>query len=200
MSICRRYIVLVHGLWDTPKIFKRLSRELEKQGFVVLVPNLPHKFGRVSIPRLAKDLDDYILNEIGEETILNILGFSMGGLIARFWLQFMNGIPRTHKFFSIGSPQNGTYTAQLIPSSLFKGIAQMKRDSSFLKDLNEDIKPLQEIICISYFCISDLMVLPGWEARLPVGPSFSLPVLTHKGLITNPKAIEIIVREFRKTN
>tara|TARA_Y100001968_G_C19450442_1_gene768176 strand:- start:5414 stop:6034 length:621 start_codon:yes stop_codon:yes gene_type:complete len=199
MSIYSKYIILIHGLWDTPKVFNRLRRELEKEGFIVLVPYMPHEFGRIPIESLAKNLDDFISYELGEEIIVNLLGFSMGGLIARTWVQRMNGSKRTNKFISVGSPHKGTFTAQIIPSLLFAGIAQMKRHSMFLKNLNENINSLKKMNCISFFCMLDLMVFPGWQAVLPVGPSFQLPVLTHKGLIHNPRAIQIIVREFVKT-
>tara|TARA_Y100001968_G_scaffold3728_1_gene3270 strand:+ start:21735 stop:22340 length:606 start_codon:yes stop_codon:yes gene_type:complete len=194
-----RYIVLVHGLWDTPRIFNQLARELEEKGFIVLTPHLPHKLGRVPIGDLAQMLDTFILKEIGEETVIDLLGFSMGGLIARVWLQDLSGAKRTNKFISLGSPHKGTYTAQLVPSALFPGIGQMKRGSLFLQRLNWNSTSLNIVKCISFFCFFDLMVFPGWEAVLPVGASFQIPVLTHKGLISNLKGIDIIVREFLKT-
>ena len=149
---------------------------------------------------MAEDLDAFISKEFGGEILINLFGFSMGGLISRTWLQKMNGAKRTKNFISVGSPHQGTFTAQVVPSSLFPGIAQMKRNSLFLHDLNNDINALKTINCRSFFCFCDLMVFPGWESVLPVGPSFSLPVLTHKGLIYNPKAIEIIIREFLDIN
>ena len=195
MTISSRYIVLIHGLWDTPSIFKRLSICLEQEGFIVLAPHLPHELGRVPLQSLGEELDRYIEDKLGEEIVVDIVGFSMGGLISRYWLQNMSGFKRVKRFISIGSPHHGTFTAQLVPSSLFTGVSQMKRGSFFLKELNKNVNYLEKIYCISFFCWLDLMVFPGWEGVLPVGPTFALPVLTHKGLIYNPKAIEIIMRE-----
>lgn len=193
-----RYIVLIHGLWDRPRIFNSLTRKLEDNGFIVLSPHLPHALGRISIRVLAERLDAYILNKLGKETSFDLLGFSMGGLIGRYWLQRIGGSKRIKRFISLGSPHKGTFSAQLVPLWAFPAIAEMKRGSQFLNNLNADIKDLKMVTCMSYFCLFDLMVFPGWEGVLPVGPSLSMPVLTHKGLVFNPRSIEILVQDFLK--
>tara|TARA_B100000700_G_C14916795_1_gene795096 strand:+ start:227 stop:838 length:612 start_codon:yes stop_codon:yes gene_type:complete len=188
-------IVLVHGLWDNPSLFDNFKSRLQEEGFSVLAPHLPHKYGYISIPILARKLDRYILNQLGQDVAIDLVGFSMGGLIARVWLQNMQGAERTNRFFSIGSPHKGTFAAQMVPSWMLAGVAEMKRGSSFLRNLNDDISSLRKVQCISYFCKLDLMVFPGWDAVLPFGISCSVPVLTHKGLILNSSAIEILVED-----
>ena len=190
------YIVLVHGLWDNPCIFDKLAKKLTENGFIVLTPHLPHKLGRISIRVLAEDLNSYILKELGEDIPFNLLGFSMGGLISRYWLQRIGGSKRTKRFISLGSPHKGTFTAQLVPFSVLPAIAEMKRGSHFLKDLNKEIRSLKMVECSSYFCLLDLMVFPGWQAVLPLGSSFSMPVLTHKGLIFNSQSVDILTEQF----
>ena len=131
---------------------------------------------------------------MGREIDIDIVGFSMGGLISRIWLQNHNGYLRTKRFFSIGTPHHGTYTAQLIPSWLMPGIAEMKRGSRLLFQLNDDLTPLENIECISFFTKWDLMSFPGWQAKLPIGHSYHLPVLTHKELITNSISLDILAK------
>ena len=193
MTTKSRHIVLVHGLWDTPIIFKHLVEKLTKKGFKVFTPHLPHKLGLVSIRTLAEELNVYILRELGEDISINLMGFSMGGLISRFWMQKLSGARRTNRFVSVGTPHCGTLTAQLVPLFMFKGIAEMKVGSDFLNDLNKDIASLGKVECISFFCYFDLMVFPGWKAVLPIGRCSPLPVLTHKGLIYNKEAIENLI-------
>ena len=194
MQIQPRPIVLVHGLWDTPRVFRRLSKKLEQKGFSVFIPHLPHKYGATSIRNLAKDLEVYILDKFGSEKLIDVLGFSMGGLISRFWLQKMGGALRTKRFISVGSPHQGTFTAQLIPACLFAGIAEMKRGSRFLRELGDDVHLLRNVECISFYSATDLMVFPGRQAVLPLGRNFPIPVLTHKELIHSQLSIELIVK------
>ncbi len=194
MNSNKRPIFLIHGLWNNPKLFKNLIGKIKDENYQVYSPHLPHKFGITSLRQLAIDLDSKIEEFVGPEVDIDIVGFSMGGLISRIWLQNHNGFLRTKRFFSIGTPHLGTYTAQVIPSSLMPGIAEMKRGSSLLSQLNDDLSPLENVECISFFTKWDLMSFPGWQAKLSIGDSYHLPVLTHKELITNSISLDILAK------
>ncbi len=190
-----RPLILVHGLWNTPKVFRRLESCLQQPPSMVFAPSLPHGCGRKEIRSLAKNLGEQIVDRFGSTSLIDLLGFSMGGLISRVWLQEMMGYQRTIRFFSIGSPHQGTFTAQLVPDHLFTGIAEMKYGSNFLKSLDVYSNYLQEIECRSYFTNWDLMAFPGYRSVLPFGSNISIPVPTHKGLIRNSKAINLIASD-----
>ncbi len=190
-----RPLVLVHGLWNTPTLFRRLKDRLDQPESYVMSPHLPHRFGRVIIRQLATELDYQINKTFAPDTTIDLLGFSMGGIISRVWLQEMNGFKRTCRFFSIGCPHNGTLTAQLVPSAILPGVADMKLGSQLIKSLNQCSKKLKNVECRSYFSYLDLMVFPGFKGVLPYGPSIPLPVLTHKCLIKDSRSIEIISRD-----
>ena len=190
-----RPLVLVHGLWNTPKLFDRFIKQLDQTSSMLFVPHLPHDLGRVGIRELAVDLNCQILNRFGTSESIDILGFSMGGLISRVWLQEFKGHERTIRFFSIGSPHRGTLTAQFVPSSYFLGISEMKLGSKLLSSLDNSLNCLKNVQCKSYFCFLDLMVFPGYRATLPIGNAIPLPVITHKGLIRSTKGIKVIVED-----
>jgi len=139
----KRPIFLIHGLWNNPKLFEKLIRKIKEDDYALYRPHLPHKYGNTSLRRLARDLDSKIEELVGPEIEIDIVGFSMGGLISRIWLQNHNGFSRTKRFFSIGTPHLGTYTAQMIPSFLMPGIAEMKRGSRLLSLLNNDLTSLE---------------------------------------------------------
>jgi len=187
-----RPLVLVHGLLDTPRLFSRLERRLEGQDRPVLSPHLPHRFGATPLRQLAQQLDGLIQERWGVETAIDILGFSMGGVIARTWLQELGGAKRTHRFLSVGSPQQGTLTAQCVPAWLFAGLADMKRGSPLLRSLNGNYSDLQAVECISFFCRWDLMVCPGWQALLPLGKSTAVHVWTHQQLMSHPRSLDLL--------
>ncbi len=185
---------MVHGLWDNSRVFNSLLKGLPRSDFSILTPNLRHQFGRVSLSSLAEELDAHILRRYGPEISLDLLGFSMGGLVSRIWLQCLGGARRTNRFISVGTPHGGTLTAQLAPSCLLAGVAEMKLRSPLLKELNEDLSLLKGVECSSYFCRWDLMVFPYKQALLPVGSCFELPVITHKQLISHPNALKVLLK------
>ena len=71
----------------------------------------------------------------------------------------------------------------------------MKKGSLLLEQLNNDYSCLKKIECSSYFCKWDLMTFPGWKAHLPLGYYEALPVMTRRGLITDSKALDILVKK-----
>ena len=78
---------------------------------------------------------------------------------------------------------------------MLAGIADMKLASPLLNELNANPASLEGVECSSFYCPSDLMVVPGWRAVLPVGPRQALPVFTHRQLMREPAAIERLAAE-----
>jgi triacylglycerol lipase len=190
-----RPLVLVHGLWDTPKLFDRLEalwRQRRPDG-QLLSANLPHGLGQVPIRELAAQLEEQITARFGTEMPIDLLGFSMGGVVARTWLQERQGYQRTRRFISVGSPQQGTLAAQPVPQALFPGIADMKVGSPLLRDLGRQGHRLANLSCHSFYTPTDLTVVPGWRAVLPYGTRQALPVFSHRQLIRDPRALEPLV-------
>ncbi len=185
---------MIHGLWNTGEIFKSVSKKLDVYGIEYFSPTLSHDFGKISIKDLTDTFNQIILEKYGLETEVDILGFSMGGLIGRYWINKYGGYRRTKRFISIGSPHKGTLTAQLIPSYPFRGISEMKINSFFLKDIAKDDNFLQKVECISLLTIWDLMVFPGWKAHLPYGDIISLNIFKHRNLVKSPVAVDMIVK------
>ncbi|MEB3332293.1 MAG: alpha/beta fold hydrolase [Synechococcaceae cyanobacterium] len=190
-----RPLVLVHGLWDTPRLFRRLEQELQtrRPDLKLFAPHLPHGLGTVPIRALAQQLAALIEERFGPEQRLDLFGFSMGGVIGRTWLQEHGGHRRTHRFVCLGSPQQGTLAAQLVPRWLLAGIADMKIGSDLLADLAAHTDLLSGLDCHSLYSVTDITVFPGWRAVLPLGSRRALPVYTHRQLICHPRAIRELV-------
>ncbi|MEO1002845.1 MAG: alpha/beta fold hydrolase [Cyanobacteria bacterium J06638_7] len=188
-------LVLVHGLLDTPTVFDRLKRELGGRRQPLLIPALPLRLGTTPVLEAATLLGSHIEAAFGREQPVDLLGFSMGGVIARCWIQLCGGDRRTRRFLSVGSPQQGTLTALPWPGRFLAGIADLKWGSPLLQRLNANLESLGLIDCHSFYSGLDLVVLPGWRAVLPVGARTMLPVLTHPQLVRDPAAIRPLARE-----
>lgn len=185
----------MHGLLDSPAIFNALKRCLGNQRQPLLIPELPLRFGLTPISEAAELLGSHIEAAFGLEQPIDLLGFSIGGVIARTWIQLLGGQRRTRRFTSVGSPQQGTLTAQPWPGRLLAGIADLKSGSPLLTELNGNLDALAGIDCCSFYSTIDLAVLPGWRAVLPVGRTQMLPVWAHPQLLRAPKSVQLLAQE-----
>jgi triacylglycerol lipase len=189
-------LVLIHGLWDTPQLFNRLVDRLQGRRDPLVIPYLNHGLGQVALDELTARLNTGIIEALGSDQPLDLLGFSMGGLLARAWIQEHGGHRRTRRFVCVGSPQRGTLVAQWMPRALLPSIADMKIGSAFLRRLAAEHRRqpqrLQSIDCRSFYCPFDLMVVPSWLGVLPVGSVQALPVHSHEALIKDPNAVAIL--------
>ena len=194
----RNPIILIHGLWNNSSIFSSISSKLDDNGIEYFAPSLKHSYGMTSIIDLTNILNKLILEKYGLEKELDILGFSMGGIIGRYWLQKFNGYKRTRRFISIGSPHKGTFIAQLVPKFPFRGISEMKIKSKFLRELAKNDFLLDGIECINFFTYWDLMVFPSWWTNLNLGKKISVKVYKHRNLVRNNSVVDKIIGEIIK--
>ena len=79
-------------------MFHRLIQAMDQPQRDLLAPHLPHGLGDVPLRELARRLDEQILNRFGADSTVDLLGFSMGGIIGRIWLQELGGAARTRRF------------------------------------------------------------------------------------------------------
>ena len=194
----RNPIILIHGLWNTADIFSFITSKLDELGIEYFAPTLKHEYGMTSIIELTNRFNELILAKYGLEKEIDVLGFSMGGIIGRYWITKLNGFKRTRRFITVGSPHKGTLTSQLVPKYPFNGISEMKINSLFLKQLSKYDYLLNDVSCISFFTYWDIMVFPGWRANLNAGEKISLQIYKHKNLVRNPAAVKIIIDSLLK--
>lgn len=188
-------LVLVHGLWDTPRLFRPLQEHLAGRRDPLLIPHLPHGLGSRPLVELAVQLGEAVEQRFGPLQPVDLLGFSMGGVIGRSWIQLFGGHRRVRRFISVGSPQRGSWLAWPWPRRWLASIADLRPGSPLLQRLNGDLSILEGLDCCSFWCLSDHMVVPSWRGVLPLGPCRRLPVWNHTQLISQPAALEPIVAE-----
>ena len=104
-------VVLVHGIRKGEK--SKLKDHLETRGFEVYVPVLDHPDGRGGLENLASGLKRDIDKEFGPKESISIVGFSMGGIVSRQYLQHLGGAARCENFITISAPITGPRWAGL---------------------------------------------------------------------------------------
>jgi triacylglycerol lipase len=187
-------IVLVHGIFDTGDVFRKMSESLNAEGFRTFAPDLVPNSGRKGLDHLAHQLRDYVELHLPRNDRFFLIGFSMGGLICRYYLQNLGGISRVGKFISLSAPHNGSLLAYGLPH---RGGHQMRPNSDFLNDLNRDPSGLQSLRPVSMWTPFDLSIVPASSSKMPEFRDLRLPVLLHPWMLTDPKSIAAVIRELK---
>ncbi|HEY9619793.1 MAG TPA: triacylglycerol lipase [Crinalium sp.] len=185
--VSRNPVLLIHGIDDTVALFTPMTAYLQKQGWSVHSLDLIPNNGNEGLDVLAQQVANYVDRTFAPDQPLDLVGFSMGGIVSRYYVQRLGGIDRVQRFVTISSPHNGTWTGYL---RFNPGCKQMCRNSLFLQDLNRDAAMLNQINFTSLWTPMDLMIVPANSSRLPVGREVVLPVAGHAWMVSDPRALQ----------
>lgn len=185
----RNPVLLIHGIWDTGAIFRPMARYLTGLGWAVYDLSLTPNNGDACLDALAKQVADYVDQTFSPDTPFDLVGFSMGGLVARYYVQRLGGIRRVQRFITLSSPHNGTWVAY---GSLRPGCMQMRPNHPFLQDLNRDIAMLDQINFTSIWTPLDAMIVPANSSLVSVGRSVKVWVSLHRDMVSDPKSLQAV--------
>ena len=181
-------VLLVHGFQDDAKKMQAMARALRRDSWTVLTPTLSPSGCEVGNEVLAHQLSDFIESNVPHDKRCDLVGFSMGGIVCRYYLQRLGGISRVDRFVAISVPEHGTWWASLCPLESLRspGATQLRPDSAFLRDLNSDAQVLDQVRFTTMWTPFDLMILPAASSRMPVGTETKLWVPFHPWMVWLP--------------
>ena len=185
-------LILVHGIFNTGKVMTWMKKQFESQGFDCFTPTLAPFDGGRGVEFAAENLKQQIQDHFGDNQNIAIVGFSMGGIVARYYLQRLGGNLRTSHLFTISSPHRGSYMAYLpYPSTAFK---QLRPNSDLLGLLYESTDTLQGLALFSYTATIDYTVAPS-RSHWPEAVNKQFGVYLHMSMIFSHKVVnEILIK------
>lgn len=169
-------ILLVHGLVDNRSVFTLLRRTLRRRGFGRVIPVNYSPFTqdvRTAAARLAR-LVEKTCEETGYERV-HVVGHSLGGVVARYYVQRLGGSERVHTLVTLGSPHAGTHAAHLLPSRL---VRQLRPGSDLMTEL-EAPSPGCRTRFVAYWSDLDQLIVPKRSARIVHADLSARNVLLH---------------------
>ena len=188
-------IVLVHGFGDSGRRFAPLQRRLTAAGHHCYCPTLTPADARHGIADLAQKLAAYIEAQLPGSTPFAVVGFSMGCLIARSYLQQLGGAQRACALFAISGPHQGSWLAYGYPG---QGCREMRRGSAFLQQPAQSVDALGCLPLFAYRTPFDLMVLPSRSAHWPEAHNRVVPSLLHRGMVSSKVVAEDILSQLAR--
>jgi triacylglycerol lipase len=188
-------VVMVHGFLDTGRLFRVLCRELGARGHVCHAPTFRPRDARFGIADLSGRLAAHIRDELVPGSPVALVGFSMGALVARHYLQALGGARSTRAFFSIAGPHRGTLNAYLFPGP---GTREMRPGSDFLRELDAGSAALRGLPVFTYRTPFDLTVHPASTSRIPNAPEIVSWCPLHSMLPGDPVVVGHIAGELAR--
>lgn len=184
-------VVLVHGIWNTASIFSSLKPSLEEKGWQVETLSMTPNNGDAKLETLAEQVADFAHQRLGSQQPFDLVGFSMGGLVSRYYVQRLGGLGRVQRLTTVSAPHQGTVLGWF---SDRPGVRQMRPGSPFLTELNRDAHQLKTLQVMSLWTPYDLLILPPWSSQLGIGRSQRLSVPTHNRMIVDLQGLEAIAQ------
>lgn len=191
LSPLKNPVLLIHGLHDTIRIFQTLSPYLTQRGWSTFSFNLKPNDGSAPLEELAEQVKAYVEKTFLGPECLDVVGLSMGGLVSRYYIQRLGGSSRVQRLITLGTPHHGTWMAYL--SERF-GCQQMRPQSAFLQQLNQDAELLGQLQFTSIWTPFDLMIIPATSSKMPVGQASVVGVLGHNWLVKAPLGLKAIAQ------
>jgi len=182
-------VLLIHGIDDSVRLFRRMQPFLEQRGFSVHSFNLTPNDGKASLSRMAQQVESYVRERLAKDEAFDLVGFSMGGMIARYYVQRLGGLARVRRFITIAAPHRGTWSAYLRNNP---GARDMRPGSSFLRDLDRDADTLGRLSFTSIWTPLDLMIVPSTSSRLGVGRSIPVLSLAHPLMVRDRRVLRLV--------
>lgn len=104
----KKNIILLHGLWESERLLRPISRRLEKIGYRTHL--IDYSTTDINLNDLFSSIDEVVLSLDGEE--VNFLGHSLGGLMIRMYFDYCGDVFNS-KVITLGTPHSGSHAAKL---------------------------------------------------------------------------------------
>lgn len=179
-------IILLHGYFHNRSAFVVMRRSLRRSGFRT-VDTVNYNAFTHGIEDLAEALAAHVdeVLETVEAHQVHLVGHSLGGIVARYYVQMLGGDAKVHTCMTLGTPHQGTYAAYI-----GRGIAarQVRPNTSLIRTLNEQATPSRTRF-VSFYSNLDGMILPASNAKLTAKPLKAENVLVkdlgHQSLLVS---------------
>ncbi|GLZ44543.1 hypothetical protein Acsp06_07280 [Actinomycetospora sp. NBRC 106375] len=192
-------VLLVHGIVDNRSIFAVLARALRKRGFgVVHAVNFSVLTAFTGDIRLAAQELGHHVERLCASTgadRVHIVGHSLGGLMARYYVQRLGGDARVDTLVTLGTPHRGSLIAHCLPPTRVP--RQLQPDSDLLRELDEPA-PECRTRFLAVWSRQDQLIIPQSAARLQHPDlqvtEIELEHVGHLSMTIDPEVVHLVSR------
>ncbi len=187
-------VLLLHGLFVNQSCWFWFKYKLRKQGFQNIVTiNLSSWHSEEALTELLATKVDEMRHQLGVNKV-HLVGHSMGGMIARNYVQLRGGQDKVDHLICLGSPHHGSKLATFSIDPLGKTLLP---SSNFLQKLNTAPFP-DNVKMTNIYTNKDNMVLPNCSNHLAWGEAVEFDRMGHTSLIYRKPVIAATAAALRR--
>jgi triacylglycerol esterase/lipase EstA (alpha/beta hydrolase family) len=197
----RRPIILLHGLAMNRTNWVWLGRRLARLGFGPLYGT--SYFSPQSVERSAAHLARFVERVLARERAagrrcesVDIVAHSLGGLVARYYIERMDGAARVGRLVTIATPHNGTLLARigLVPAARALRPHRPSKNGTI-------VTPAGTARYASIWSRADSMIVPPESASIaPSGADRAFDDLGHLSLLLSPRVLDAVVEQLSSSS
>jgi len=181
-------VLFVHGFFCNGGFWRPTIDVLRKRGLDHLYTmNLDTP--KVGIPKHAEALAakvEELCEATGAEKVI-LVGHSMGGVVARTYVQRLDGERRVHHIISLGSPHHGTCFAK---RALAPDGREMAIGHPWLNALNREVP--KDVPITSIYSVHDNIVAPQDSSELAGADNIALVGIGHLEMAFHPAVQDLL--------
>ena len=181
-------VIFLHGLFHNRSAWLWFKYRMRRRGLTDLYTiNLPSWKDVETLTERVAMLVDELRQQRGIEKV-HLVGHSMGGVIARNYLQIRGGAEKVERCILLGTPNSGSKMVSFVVTELGKNLMP---GSPFLTKLNTQPFP-KNVEITNIFSRHDNMVIPYEHAILDNQSNVELTGVGHVTLLFHPAAFNAI--------
>ncbi|MEO7933467.1 MAG: alpha/beta fold hydrolase [Chthoniobacterales bacterium] len=188
-------VVLVHGIYDSGDKMKWLAHQFQRAGYETFCPSVTPCNGAMRLEDAAAFLDAEVVAHFGSRRPLHIVGFSMGGLISRYWVAHFPVRERVISYATLSAPHHGTLFAYI---NRQPGVLEMRPHSPFLRDLATHDPTFNGMHPLSIYTPFDLIILPSSSSHWDVAANETRWKLFHPLMVFSPSIARRLLRNMHE--
>jgi pimeloyl-ACP methyl ester carboxylesterase len=184
-------VVLLHGLFATAGVLRPLRRSIEQSAAGAHTAAFSYAPGP-GVESVARRLGE-LVRWLPSGVRIHLVGHSLGGLAARWFVQELGGDPRVAQTISLASPFRGTRHARLLPGPAGRDITP---GSELLQRLEHRALSAVHVPHISIAAERDAVVTES--TLFPFGDRLVVPHCGHNALLFHPRVAAIVAQRVRE--
>jgi triacylglycerol esterase/lipase EstA (alpha/beta hydrolase family) len=191
----RNPVVLLHGFAMNRTNWIWLGRRLAGRGIGPLYGT--SYFSPQSVRRSAEHLSRFVARVCAREKCerVDIVAHSLGGVVARYYIERLGGDKMIARLVTIGSPHQGTIIARL--GALFPSARETLHGSVFYRQLGP-LAPRAGIAFTSVWSRADAIIEPPESSSIaPAGEDCIFEDLGHLSLLLSPRVLDTVASRLK---